>query len=93
MSAIVFTLNPNERQINTKIGVGERLCCKSRLKAHITQRGLQNPITLVNKLTFARIMAVCPLAYFLGRAQALQGLNKPLNIAVIALKVMSTEKL
>lgn len=82
MSAIVFTLNPNEGQINTKIGVGEWLCCKSRLKAHITQRGLQNPITLVNKLTFARIMPLCPLAYFLGRAQALQGLNRPLNIAL-----------
>lgn len=86
MSAIVFTLNPNERQINTKTGVRERLCGKSRLKAHITQRELQNPITLVNKLTFARIMPLCPLAYFLGRAWVLQGLNKPPNIAVIALK-------
>lgn len=57
-----------------------------RRKARVAQRGLQNPITLVNKLTFARIMPLCPLAYFLGGAQALQGLDKPLNIAVIALQ-------
>lgn len=86
LSAIVFTLNPNERQINTKTGFRERLCGKSRLRAHIIQRGLQNPITFVNKLTFARIMPLCPPAYFLGRTSVLQGLNKPLNIAVIALK-------
>lgn len=66
--AVVFTLNPNERQINTRIGVRERLCRKSSLKAHITQRELQNPITLVNKLTFAHIMPLCPLPCFLGSA-------------------------
>ena len=64
MSAIVSTLNSNERQINTKIGVGERLCCERRLKAHFNRRGLRNPITLVNKLTFARIIPLCPPGLF-----------------------------
>lgn len=86
LSAIVFSLNPNEIQINTRTGFRERLCSKSRLKARITQRGLQNPITFVNKLTFAHIMPLCPPAYFLGRTSVLQGLNKPLNIAVMSLK-------
>lgn len=68
MSAIVLTVNPKESLINTRIGVRERILVKSELRAHITQRGMENPITLVNKLTFARIMPLCPLAYFLGRA-------------------------
>lgn len=75
-----------KRQINTKTAVKRRVCNKCKLKALVTQRGMKNPITLVNKLTFVRIMPLCPLAYFLGRACTLQGLNKPLTTAVIALK-------
>lgn len=67
MDAAVFSLNANKRQINTKIEVKERLCSKGSLKAHITQGQSQNPITLVNELTFTHIMPLCPLAYFLGR--------------------------
>lgn len=86
MFAIVFTQNLTKRQINTKSVVRRGVCNKRKLKALITQRGMKNPITLVNKLTFVRIMPLCPLVYFLGRAYTLQGLNKPLTTAVIALK-------
>lgn len=62
----VSTLNPNERQINTKIGAREQLYGKSSLKACITQRGLQIPITLVNKQTFGHIMHSVPWLIFLA---------------------------
>lgn len=51
-----------------RLGLGKECAAKSSLKAHVSQRGLQNPITLANKLTFAHIMPQRPLAYFLGRA-------------------------